>query len=121
MSTFAGALRDAYRFGPSFEGRATRSQFWWFYLYFAGFGAALNLLWYVPGPVGLVGGVLGLIFVVGNLPSLVGLLVRRLHDTNRSGTWALVCVVPVAGLLTVLYFLVRSTSLETRRGSSDPS
>lgn len=79
----------------NFSGRASRSEFWWFVL----FCAIVNVLTGVCcGGYGSVGapwgeGIIGLIFL---LPGL-GLLMRRLHDTGRSGWWWLLSFIPVVG------------------------
>ncbi|MEK8169744.1 DUF805 domain-containing protein [Streptomyces sp. M19] len=78
-------------------GRASRSEYWWFVLF--------TVLCYVPGayltymlefPVVLFVW-LGLV-----LPTL-SVLVRRLHDTNRSGAWWFVCLVPFGAVVLVVF------------------
>ena len=68
-----------------FSGRASRPEYWWFLL--------LTFL------ASLIGGVLLLALFI---PSLA-VTVRRLHDLDRSGWWALV---PAAGLLVPAALLV---------------
>ena len=58
-----------------FEGRASRSEYWWFYLFTVLATAAADTLG------GTVGNLASLAFF---LPSLA-LVARRLHDTGRSG------------------------------------
>lgn len=43
------------------------------------------------------GGIVGLIWLLANLVPALAVLIRRLHDTNRSGWWALIGLVPLAG------------------------
>ena len=66
-----------------FEGRASRSEFWWFYL-----GSILIsvLVGFVDGFLfGTEGGILSLIAVLVLLIPGIATAVRRLHDTGRSG------------------------------------
>ena len=43
--------------------------------------------------------------------------VRRLHDTDHSGWWMLIALVPLVGLLVLIYFMVSdSTPGENRFG-----
>jgi uncharacterized membrane protein YhaH (DUF805 family) len=48
------------------------------------------------------------------LPSL-GVAVRRLHDTNRSGWWLLIGLIPIIGGIVLLVFFV----LEGTRGPNN--
>jgi len=45
----------------------------------------------------------------------IALTIRRLHDTNRSGWWILVGLVPVLGTLLLIWFLAQPTSAATDR------
>ncbi|MCM1311739.1 MAG: DUF805 domain-containing protein [Bacteroides sp.] len=58
----------------TFEGRAKRSEFWWFWL-------AVFILGYIP----FVGFIIGL----GCLIPIIAAGVRRLHDTGHCGWWLL--------------------------------
>jgi uncharacterized membrane protein YhaH (DUF805 family) len=80
----------------TFEGRATRAEFWWFVLFYAiaiSVGVAVDL--YVMGAATLL-----------LLLPLTAVTTRRLHDTNRSGWMQLLNLVPL-GNLYVLYLLVQ--------------
>jgi uncharacterized membrane protein YhaH (DUF805 family) len=51
----------------------------------------------------------------------IGLLVRRLHDTDRSGWWILLAFVPLANFLLMLYLLLApGTSGPNRFGPPNP-
>ena len=50
------------------------------------------------------------------LPNLA-VAARRLHDTDRSGWWLLLSLIPIIGTLVLLYFLVlRGTEGSNRFG-----
>lgn len=80
-----------------FSGRAPRAEYWWFVL---AIGVAYVVVSIVEGILGIntmIGGMYGplsaLLWLATLLPSLaVG--VRRLHDTDRSGWWLLLPIVP---------------------------
>jgi uncharacterized membrane protein YhaH (DUF805 family) len=82
-----------------FSGRASRSEYWWFYLFTVLATDAAVLL---GGPVG---GLASLFFF---LPSLA-LFVRRLHDVGRSGWWFLL-VFTIIGVPVLLYWLVKDSN-----------
>lgn len=89
-----------------FKGRARRKEFWYFYLISLVISLALAFLDHQMGTFnselggGLLGGVYG-IFIF--LPSL-SLTVRRIHDTSHSGYWAFILLIPIIGLLAILFF-----------------
>lgn len=92
--TFGEAIQVCLRNYATFEGRASRSEYWWYLLFY-------TLL--VMG-VSMLGDTLaGLLVLALLLPSLA-VQVRRLHDTNRSGWWLLLCLLPVLGTLILLVF-----------------
>lgn len=99
MKGFRESLQNAYQQASTFRGRATRAEFWWFYLYFAAIGAALLTTASVTrSAFGWALGIVGLLFLLANISPLLSLVVRRLHDTNRSGSWAFIYFVPILGL-----------------------
>ena len=81
-----------------FDGRASRSEYWWFYLFTLLAMAVADRL------SGTVGNIASLVFF---LPSLA-LAARRLHDVGRSGWWFLL-VFTIIGIPVVLYWLVKDS------------
>lgn len=86
-----------------FTGRATRSEYWWFMLFIVLVSAATST----------VSNTLGVLFSLATLLPSVAAAARRLHDTNRSGWWQLVCLVPVVGLVVLIVFLAQEGKSET--------
>ena len=79
-----------------FSGRAPRTEYWWYVL---GTMIAYLVVMIVESIVGLDGtvgpyGPLSLILMLGLLVPGLAVTVRRLHDTNRSGWWILIAVIP---------------------------
>jgi uncharacterized membrane protein YhaH (DUF805 family) len=90
-----------------FEGRASRSEYWWFQLFVA----------LAAGPISILSewasGVAALLLF---LPSLA-LAVRRLHDTDKSGWWLLLVLIPLIGAVVLLvFYLTRGTDGSNRFG-----
>ena len=46
--------------------------------------------------------------------------IRRLHDTNRSGWWTLVALIPLVGPFVFLYFLVQDSQPRENRYGPNP-
>ena len=66
------------------------------------------------------GGILSILWALGNfLPSLaVG--VRRLHDTDRSGWWLLIAFIPLIGAIVLLVFFCTRGTPGPNRFGNDP-
>jgi uncharacterized membrane protein YhaH (DUF805 family) len=83
-----------------FHGRAGREEFWMFFL--------VNLvvlvgLWMLDGLIGL--GLLSALYGLAVLLPTLGVYIRRLHDTGRSGWWVLLIFVPLIGYLILLVLM----------------
>ena len=84
-----------------FEGRARRKEYWMFILFDFIFTIAAAVLDEILGSEPVIYIVYGLVLI---LPTLA-VTVRRLHDTNRSGWWILLFVIP---LITMFFFVFLS-------------
>ena len=94
--------------GVTFQGRAQRSEFWWFAL----FALVVSLL------LSALGDVLAGLFALAILLPAIGVAVRRLHDVDRTGWWYLLVLIPVLGPLILIFafFIHRGTRGENRFG-----
>lgn len=77
----------------TFSGRASRSEYWWWYLIGFIVNAILSSLSRVEGLTGQIFSVLASVWGLAILIPTLALLWRRLHDTNRSGLWAFAPIV----------------------------
>ena len=77
--TFAQSVVSCFRKSIPFEGRASRSEFWWFLLFVILFFLACTYIINIF--------VAGGIFSIVNAYPLMMVSVRRLHDTGRGGWW----------------------------------
>ena len=107
-----------------FNGRARRKEYWYFLLFNIIISIVLAVIDAVIGTfstevgIGLLGGIFGLALLIPSIA--VG--VRRLHDTDRSGWWWLLYLIPLIGGIVLLVFLVQdSTPGENRYGSNPKS
>ena len=87
-----------------FSGRASRTEYWMFVLINAVIGFVLSLIdLAIFGTDGILSGIYGLAVL---LPS-IGVSIRRLHDTNRTGWWLLIGLVPLFGWIVLLIFYIQ--------------
>lgn len=127
---FFAAVASSYINILSFSGRASRSEYWWGVLfhcllsvalgfglvaYFASFGATIN-----PDDVVGLSGVVGVLsFVFITIPATT-LMVRRLHDTGRSGWWFWIPIVPIIGTIILLVFMLQRGTPGHNQYGHDP-
>jgi uncharacterized membrane protein YhaH (DUF805 family) len=106
-----------------FRGRARRTEYWLFVLlqlavFVVAFVAGSNVLPKDDKFESLLGLPLLHVAVFG-LPMLA-LQVRRLHDSDKSGWWVLVSLVPYIGLGWILWLMVQPGSWGPNRFADDP-
>jgi uncharacterized membrane protein YhaH (DUF805 family) len=93
---FQDAIKTCFNKYLQFEGRASRSEYWWFFLFTVLAVFAANVLGQN------VAAVVGLVLM---LPHIT-VEVRRLHDIDKSGWWILLNVIPLLNLI-LLYWLIK--------------
>ena len=86
-----------------FSGRARRKEYWMFTLINAIVGAIINVIQLI---LGLELPYLSMLYLLATFLPVLALAIRRLHDTDRSGAWALLFFVPFIGWLVLLVFLL---------------
>ncbi|MGE3810264.1 MAG: DUF805 domain-containing protein [Candidatus Nanopelagicales bacterium] len=131
---FGDAVRMAFRNWKDFESRATLGEYWWFYLFqvlvvVVGYLVLAVLLAVVAAAtgstsgsstsssggsaaLGVVGVLLTLVFVAVSIVFFVvglAVTVRRLHDTDRSGWWYLITLVPFGGIVLLVFLVGQGT------------
>jgi uncharacterized membrane protein YhaH (DUF805 family) len=99
----------------NFNGRARRSEYWYFVLVNIAFVLALNLLdMLVRATLGT--GPFVMLYGLAMLVPGIAVSIRRLHDTDRSGWWLLLALVPVVGLVLIWFMTIDSDSGTNRYG-----
>ena len=93
--TFFQSVRSALTKYATFSGRARRSEYWWFLLFYALVGlVAVPLDLILEIEVGEVG-LFDLLSRIAFLVPVTAVSFRRLHDVGRSGWWLLTIVPPI--------------------------
>ena len=105
-----------------FSGRASRSEYWWFYLLIIIVYAVAMIVDSVIGTdqaFGPYGIVMAISMLALLIPSLAA-AVRRLHDTDRSGWWLLIVLIPLIGVIVLLVFFVSGGTAGPNKYGEDP-
>lgn len=123
--SFADSIRICLREKfANFDGRASRSEFWWFYL----FTVIVALVGYLPfiflavisagmdNAVGTLFSLLTVLWVIVWLVVLIALYIpllavgcRRLHDRGQSGWFQLLLLVPCGSLVLIVLWALEGT------------
>ena len=114
--TFGEAVRSGFDHYVKFDGRASRPAFWWWVLFVVLASVGANIIDLAIGaPVfsAIVG--LGLL-----LPNL-SVSIRRLHDTDRSGWWVLIWLIPLIGWIVLLVFYLQQGDAGENRFGPPPA
>jgi uncharacterized membrane protein YhaH (DUF805 family) len=117
--TFSEAIRAFFRNYSTFTTRASRSEYWWGYLFMQLVGLGLiaaKELFPEASISSLLLGFLLLGWLALTLLPWVGLHVRRLHDTGRSGWWVPIYLLPLAGPLLCIMWNVERSGPENQWG-----
>ena len=98
---FGEAVSTCFKKSVVWEGRASRAEYWWFYLATILIIIAASIIDQIIGTA--VFYIIALIVLI--LPS-IAVLIRRLHDTDRTGWWYWIQLLPLIGLIVILVFML---------------
>ena len=98
-----------------FQGRALRSEYWWFAL----FNFLLTIVATIIDNAAIGYPVLQALVALALILPGIGVGVRRLHDTDRSGWWLLIVLIPLIGAIVLLvWFCTRGSESANRFGAA---
>lgn len=105
-----------------FSGRARRKEYWMFVL----FNILVSILFLVVDMVigtfsqDLGMGLLNGLYTLAVLLPGIGVTIRRLHDTGRSGWWILTALIPCVGPIVLLVFGLMEGNPDTNQYGPSP-
>lgn len=92
----------AFRKYADFSGRATRSEYWYFFLFYYLVYIGLTI---VDGVIGSNNGLISTIYILGALVPSFALSARRLHDIGKNGWFQLIGFLFLFIIIGVLYVI----------------
>lgn len=119
QSTFSEAVSSAISTNYcNFSGRASRADYWWFFLFNFILGICISIFTYAVSQTGgqVISYIVSLLLL---LPGL-GLSFRRLHDTGRSGWWLLIGLIPLVGEIILIVWMCQPSEPTPNRFGAVP-
>lgn len=113
---------EVFRKYAVFGGRSRRKEYWFFFL----FNIIVSfVLGFIDGLTGSFSpetglGILSAIYTLVVIIPAIAVAVRRLHDTNRSGWWLLISLVPIVGAIVLIVFLVQDSDAGENQYGQNP-
>ena len=107
--TFGLSISTCLRKYVTFSGRASRSEFWWWYLFSILVNWAVQIVGTLVGETTIISLVVGLILLLPNL----AVTVRRYHDSDHSGWWV------VCPIYNIVLLFMKSTPGENKYGAEE--
>ncbi|MHB8189964.1 MAG: DUF805 domain-containing protein [Ferrimicrobium sp.] len=95
----------------NFHSRTSRAGFWKVVL----INVVLGIIIFAGSKSASLLGLLIILYQIATIIPAIALSVRRLHDTNRSGWWYLIGLIPIVGSIVLLYFFVLPSGAESNR------
>ena len=116
MVSFSGAISLGFKNYVNFQGRSTRAEYWWWFLFVVIAGIGLDVVDGIIGVAGILGGIFQLlVFLPG-----IALGARRLHDVNKSGWWQLLWFAVLIGWIILIVWYVRHGDNGPNSHGTDP-
>lgn len=98
--TFTEAVKHCFANYANFNGRAGRSEYWYFVLFNTIAGTILTFI--TPNHI------LGSLYYLAVLLPSLSVACRRLHDTGRSGLWLFIALIPLVGTILLIVWLCQA-------------
>jgi len=115
-NAFVGAIKTCISKYVVFDGRAARSEYWYWALFYVIIYLGLTILTSISDIFSIL---LGLAALALLLPSLA-VTIRRLHDLDRSGWWIFISLVPIIGPILLIYWYCQRGTVGDNQFGADP-
>jgi len=107
---FIEAIQLGFKGYVIWNARSTRAEFWWWVLFNF---LAIFIMSIIDGIANLEGMLVGIFFLSTFIPN-ISVQIRRFHDTDRSGGWWWIGLVPFGGIVQIVFFCSASSPSATR-------
>jgi uncharacterized membrane protein YhaH (DUF805 family) len=120
---FGDAVRTCWKKYGDFDGRAVRSEFWWWILFVTLLQVAASIVLTVflivfqdAGFLQWLGVMIFMVVALALILPSIAVSVRRLHDRDLSGWWYLLGFVPLGSIVLFVWYVLPGTPGPNRFG-----
>lgn len=113
--SFMDATKSGIGKSFTFSGRSSRSEYWWWMLA----GILFQIICTIIAVLGNVG--VAAIFPILLVLPTTTMIVRRLHDFEKSGWWLLIVLIPLIGILYLIYLFIQEGDMNENMYGSVPT
>lgn len=108
---FVPAVKHVFQNYANASGRAPRSEYWYFYLFYM---LAILILSFIDTQIfGMFAGIFDLAVFI----PFICVSIRRLHDLDRNGWWLLMLLIPLIGpIILIVWYCRKGTDGDNRFG-----
>lgn len=105
---FVSAIKKGFRGYVVWNARSTRSEYWWWTLFVTIIALVASIIDSVVFSTNMMSGVgpIGAITSLALFLPGLSVWIRRLHDTDRTGWWAWIILIPIVGVIVSFIFVV---------------
>ena len=109
--TFVESIGTCFKKYADFSACASRAEYWWWMLFY--------VIVIVAGQ--LLGTAAHILVALATLLPCLAVTARRLHDTDRSGWWQLIGVIPLIGTILMIVWCCQDSKRPNRYSAEPPS
>ena len=121
--SFGQAISSVFKNYANFNGRARRSEFWFFALFNLIIYLAASVINYLIAGGSDTTSIIGIIYLLYSLATILPSLAvswRRLHDIGKSGAYILFILIPLVGWIFLLAWFVKDSDMGENRFGPNP-
>ncbi len=121
--SFGQAISSVFKNYANFNGRARRSEFWFFALFSLIIYLAASVINYLIAGSSDTTSIIGIIYLLYSLATILPSLAvswRRLHDIGKSGAYILFILIPLVGWIFLLAWFVKDSDIGENRFGPNP-
>jgi uncharacterized membrane protein YhaH (DUF805 family) len=117
--SFVEAIQSGFSNYVNFSGRAVRSEYWYWVLFVVLLSIVTNIIdAVISGTSGFA--ILSTIVSLGLFLPGLAVGIRRLHDLDKSGWWALLIFIPLVGAIILIVWACTRGTMGPNRFGPDP-